>query len=191
MSAQHWQPIDISKVFLPDLHTWLAGQMTEEMPWLLVHADDGVIWGRREANGELTLSSNVSAITSRYPSIAVPLRIETLQQARIFGPAGELLIWRTVTGFSGRRIMDDQGVPADTWDEPHLLWGTRVMEAEKFTVLEERRQGPVHAVPFPAPARQRAALTVRHYVAPEEFDQATVTMSRLVQVGLAPAQAGG
>ncbi len=60
-------------------------------------------------------------------------------------------------------------------------------------MLEEGQQGPVHAVPFSVPPRLHAALTVRHYIEPEPEDcnQAAVTLSRLVQLGLYPAQAGG
>ena len=139
------------------------------------------------------ISSDVSDITARYPSISVPLRTETLLQARVFGPAGELLIWRTATGFAGRRIVDTPTVSPDIWDESHLLWGTRTMDAAGFSVLEEGQQGPVHAVPLLVPPRRRAALTVRHYVEPEPecYNQAVVTLSRLVQVGLYQAQTGG
>ncbi len=191
MNIQHWQGVDMREAFAPDLRGWLAQQMTQEMPWLLVHADDGVIWGRRAADGELLLSSDVPEIKARYPSTAVTLRVETLQQARVFGPAGELLVWRSEPGFAARRIMDGPNAPADAWEEPHLLWGRRVWEAAGFSVLEEGQQGPVHAVPFVAPAGRRAALTVRHYIQPDNQGQAVVTLSRLVQLGLLQAQAGG
>jgi len=51
-------------------------------------------------------------------------------------------------------------------------------------LLQEGQQGPQHAVPLPVPGRRRAALTVRHYVAPDEEGQAVVVLSRLRDLGL-------
>lgn len=192
MNIQHWQPVDVREDFSPDLRGWLAKHMTTEMPWLLVHAYDGVIWGRRAADNKVLLSSEVPEIKARYPSIEVTLRAETLQQARVFGPAGEVLVWRSEAGFTARRIMDGPHAPVDAWEEPHILWGRRIWEASGFCVLEEGQQGPLHAVPFVAPAGRRAALIVRHYIQPDNQGQAVVALSRLVQLGLLqkPGQEG-
>jgi len=186
MSEQLWREINSEEraQFLTAPRSWLASQMTPEMPWLLVHADDGVIWGWRQADGVLALSSEVAGLSARYPTLAVKLRQETLQQARVFGPAGEVLVWRSDNGFDGRRIMDGESLPAGAFHEQHLLWGGRVAGNESFTVLEEGSQGQVHAVPLPVPGRQRAALTVRHYAETDRQGQAAVVLSRLFDLGL-------
>lgn len=185
MSIQLWTPIEDLNGFEQDVRGWLATHMSADMPWLLVHADDGVIWGRREPDGSLLLSSDVFAQKKRYPAIAVELRALTLQQCRIFGKGGEVLIWRESSQFRGRIVRNDSATEVDLWDEQHLLWGTRVVEErEGFSLLEEGQQGPQHAVPIAIPRDRRAALTVRHYVEQDENGQAVVVMSRLVDLGL-------
>ncbi len=100
MSDARWTPVQPGAEFLKDARGWLGQRMTEGMPWLLVHADDGVIWGKRMEDGQLALSSDVFDSQAQYPAIAVELRGPTIQQARIFGEAGELLVWRTEDGFA-------------------------------------------------------------------------------------------
>ncbi|GIK72745.1 MAG: CRISPR-associated protein [Chloroflexota bacterium] len=185
MSTQLWTPIKDLNGFEQDARHWLATHMSADMPWLLVHADDGVIWGRREPNGSLLLSSDVFAQKKRYPAIAVELRALTLQQCRIFGKGGELLIWREGSQFCGRAVRNDNAAKVDSWDEQHLLWGTRVVEEQQgFSLFEEGQQGPQHAISIAVPRNRRAALTVRHYVEQDEHGQAVVVMSRLVDLGL-------
>jgi CRISPR-associated protein (TIGR03984 family) len=191
MSAQRWEQVEIDETFTSEPRNWLAARMSEGMAWLLAHADDGVIWGRMQPDGALILSSDVAELPPKYPAIAVGLRAKTLQQARIFGPAGELLVWRAGNGFRGRCIMDGGDAPADAWQEQHLLWGMRAMAAADFTVLQEGQQGPVHAVPLSVPGGKRAALTVRHYVDSGDQNQAVVSVSRLVRLGLHETQGGG
>lgn len=189
MSRRLWEPVDIADAFRSGVRGWLAARMIEGMDWLLVHADDGVIWGRREPDGTLLLSSDVFDDRSQYPAIAVELRVETLQQARIFGPAGELLVWREGAGFRGRSIMDGER-SENAWHEQHILWGAASKQMTGFTLLEEGQQGPQHAVPLAVPARRRTALTVRHYVEPDDRGQAAIIFSRLVNLGLFEFQKG-
>lgn len=184
MSEPLWKPIDDLSSLEKDVRSWLARRMSEDMPWLLVHADDGVIWGRRQPDGRLLLSSDVFDLKSRYPTIAVELRPETLQQMRIFGKAGELLIWRDEGRFQGRSIMDGDVQWGDAWQEQHLLWGTSIEQREGFSLLREGQQGSQHAIPIGVSGTQRAALSVRHYVQSDEYGQALVGLSRLVRVGL-------
>ena len=177
----------ITEEFFSDLRGWLAAKTTPEMMWLLVHADDGVIWGRLESDEQLILSSDAFSDKGRYPEIAVDLRVETLQQARIFGPAGELLIWRNGNGFDTRLLADGPNKPEESYEELHLLWGqgTKRIFQQDFTLLEEGQQGPCHAVPLTVEGNRRPALKVRHYVDYDDDGQAFVYLSRLVDLVVA------
>ncbi len=192
MNTSLWQPVEEIAGLEADVRGWLAGRMSEGMPWLLVHADDGVIWGRRQPDGSLLLSSDVFDFKSRYPAIAVELRAPTIQQARLFGKEGELLIWREGMRLRGRIIRDGEAAPDTAWQEQHLLWGiAHGQPVEGFTLLVEGKQGPQQAVPLAVSGRQRAALTVRHYVAADEDGRAAIVLSRLVDLGLYTPQTGG
>jgi CRISPR-associated protein (TIGR03984 family) len=185
---KRWQEEPVDESFLKQPRAWLAKNMSDKMPWLLAHADDGVIWGKRQSDGSLKLSSDVFNDEKKYPSVAVPLSAKTLQQARIFGPAGEILIWRTDNGFAARRI-DESSTPAQNTlpDEWHLLWGEPDFREcrDGFCLFIEGQQGLRHALPVgqnPPPANQRAKLCVRHYVAHDNEGQAYIAMSRLVNL---------
>lgn len=184
MNSERWQPVTVDKIFGKDPRAWLTRFMNTEMPWLLAHADDGVIWGKLQDDGVLKLSSDVYNNINKYPALAVPLRAETLQQVRLFGPASELFLWRSDSGFAARMISDGSFVPDDAFEESHLLWGDRECEIrEGFTTLVEGQMGLTHAPPVIRRIRdQRAALIVRHYVDYDEQDQAYVYLSRLVSL---------
>lgn len=176
--------VTVDDAFLTDPRKWLAAFARAEMPWLLAHADDGVIWGRWESKGMLKLSSDVFADPNQYPAIAVKLSAQTLQQARVFGPAGELLAWRSENGFAARLIEDGSQLPLDALhDEKHLLWGPGTGEIrEGFALLQEGQQGLQHAPPKSPPANGRLALIVRHYVDYDDQGQAYISLSRLVDL---------
>ena len=168
------------------LRAWLAGQMNEQRPWLLAHADDGVIWGKRQPDGKLLLSSDVFDDPARYPSVAVKLRIETLQEARIFGPGGEVRLWRTDEGFAARLLTDD-GIGLEALpDESHLLWHqgrpVEVRPEAGFALLREGARGQRHAPPLIPQGRQRPRLVVKHYVDYDSEGQAYIALSRLVNL---------
>jgi CRISPR-associated protein (TIGR03984 family) len=185
MNGQGWREIAADDTFVTDPRQWLASYAREDMPWLLAHADDGVIWGQREGDGTLSLSSDAFADPNRHPAIAVPLRAQTLQQVRVFGPGGELLVWRTQNGFAARLIEDGPQPPPDALpDEGYLLWslGGIVETREGFTLLQEGQQGLRHALPITPPIRSRPALVVRHYLDYDDEGQAYVCLSRLVDL---------
>lgn len=184
MNAQFWTSIEDLTGFSQDARNWLTAHVSADMPWLLIHADDGVIWGRREPNGNLLLSSDVFDRRNRHPAIAVELRTMTIQQCRVFGRGGELLIWREGPQFRGRAIQDQDTKDVDLQDEQHLLWGNPVEERQGFSLLEEGQQGPKHAVPIVVPRNCRASLTVRHYIGRDDHGQAAVLVSRLLGLGL-------
>jgi CRISPR-associated protein (TIGR03984 family) len=189
MNGKHWKDvtteITIDEAFEKDPRGWLAYQgVQHKLSRLLAHADDGVIWGRLVDDGTLKLSGDVFSEPQTYSAVAVPLRIETLQQVRLFGTLGELFIWKTQSGFKGRLIKDDSDDTEDTYEETHLLWGTCPRETrEGFTLLVEGQRGLRHAPPLEPPSNgHRVVLKVRHYIDFDEEDQAYVAMSRLVNL---------
>lgn len=91
MSAFDIRPIDVDENFRRAPDAWLTEQAQHHgLHFLLAHADDGVIWGRVDNDG-LHTSHRIAAQSPQ-------LRAVTLQQCRLFGPAGELLVWRDQTG---------------------------------------------------------------------------------------------
>lgn len=159
---------------------WMVAQAQQlSLRYLLAHADDGVIWGRIDNNG-LHTSYGIAPASP-------PLRASTLQQARLFGPAGELLLWRDDNGWSARFVADIPGNDDDVIDEDQILWGNTV-EATKdsFTLVREGSQGMHHAVPVVVTAEQlkhhQLRLCVRHYITENEDGEASITLSRLVNL---------
>ena len=183
MNSDLCKPVTVDETFATDPRAWLARCMSADMPWLLAHADDGVIWGKQLDDGTLKLSSDVFSDPHEYPSLAVSLRAETLQQVRLFGKGGELLLWRTDKGFAARQIDDSPTVPPEAFEQNHLLWGKGVKEKDGFSCLIEGRRGFVHALPVDGLlANGRVALIVRHYLDYDDQDQAYVCLSRLVDL---------
>jgi CRISPR-associated protein (TIGR03984 family) len=111
---------------------------------------------------------------------------KTLQQARLFGCEGEILIWRMENELTARRLLEGQGDETGYLDVEQLLWGDRVEKPlDDFVLLREGEQGLRHAPPIkvagnPGP---EACLIVRNYLAYEEdTGQAYVSLSRLVDL---------
>lgn len=173
------QAVVLSPEFDADLATWFVKQAKDGMRFFLAHADDGVIWGRVEGE-RLTFAGDSHPET---PETKVKLRKETLQRARLFGPSGELYVWRVDSGFRGRLIADGESVSDDCIPDCYWLWGTlgdKGREADGFTLLVEGKQGLRHAPPITGLSKeQRAMLTVRHYVEYDAHDQAYIVGSRL------------
>lgn len=173
------QTIDLAKGFEPNLSDWLAVRAREyHLSYLLAHADDGVIWGRVDSDG-LRTSHSVA------PDISPELRPETLQHCRLFGPAGELLVWRDGNRWRARLAADGDCPAEDRFDEDQLLWGTGVEDRPgSFTLLRDGAQGLRHAVPIPVNEQQvgrhEVRLRVRHYLSYDADGQARVSLSRLV-----------
>ena len=167
------EPQPIGDEFQTDPAAWFVGQARDGMAILLAHADDGVIWGEVR-DGALVLAG------SAFPRVAVLLRASTLQQARLFGPTGELRVWRDEkNGFCGVLIRDEES--DEVIAEEQWLWGTRDSEPrEKFTLLREGSQGMLHAPPLDELRHnERAVLKVRHYITADEQGVATIQLSRL------------
>jgi len=149
---------------------------SHNLRWLLAHADDGVIWGELRADG-LHLSGDI------FPAISPPLRAGTLQQARLFAPQAELLLWKDDTGWRGRLLRDGAGENGEYYDETHWLWGTPEGQSQDgFVMLREGKEGLRHAPPLPQGTRFPARLQVRHYLAYDPDGQAYIAYSRLVAI---------
>lgn len=97
-----------------DTHAWLDGQ-DQRLLWLLAHTYAGVIWGKREATG-WTLSSDFP----EQPALVA----ESLLEMRVFGPVGEVFVWRDGATFRARAIFDDDAGQLDVVDEVQMLWGS-------------------------------------------------------------------
>lgn len=186
MGDQLWKAVPVGDEFNYDPKGWLAKHANETMPWLLVHADDGVIWGKYK-DDSLVLSGEVFDDPYEHPTLAVELRAVTIQQARLFGPGGELLVWRSRDGFEARKILDDNLDAENVIDEAYLLWhrpGERkkLIPVGDFTLLQEGEQGNRHAPPLKSVGNRRPCIHVRHYIDYDGQDQAYIALSRLVEL---------
>lgn len=176
-------PVTIDTSFLTDPGTWLLAwyknAQNPEMPYLLAHTDDGVVWGIIE-KGVLNLSSQ-----QQWQAVSRQAQLTgmKIQQLRLFGPAGELFFWRVEEGvFNGRYLTDAPTPPTDSYEEYHLLWGEGVETGGKFTLLRDGEQELYHAPPLPQARGRRVRLKVRHYIEYDARQQAYVGLSRLVDL---------
>lgn len=164
--------------FNDDLRTWLAQEAQKRaLPWLLAHSDDGVNWGKVES-ARLLISHDY------FADLAPPLLAETLQQVRLFGPEGELLLWPIDGQWQGRFLAETAA--GQTLTTHYLLWGDRCEQkaADNFLLLAEGAEGLRHGLPFPVegnfdPQTQRVALQIEHYLAYDDDGQAYIAASRL------------
>lgn len=171
-----------------DLRGWLTQQAAmlaqasaDKRCWLLGHCDDGVIWGELR-DDRLHLSCEAFPVQR-----GLSLRWITLQQARLFGESGELLLWRGPQGWQATLRRDDQGESIEYIDEEHLLWGNVSHNSnDGFMQIVEGQQGIMHAPPLataPSEATQkqaRARLKVRHYLGEDDTGVVRIVGSRLI-----------
>jgi CRISPR-associated protein (TIGR03984 family) len=184
------EPSQIPPDFTRDSGEWLAHRFSRflgenEIGYALIHADDGVIWGRL-AGGRLEVPN---------PDDWVPaLRTGTVQQCRVFGRQGELFIWRESEGeWRGRELFDEKP-PYEVITENHILWGNRAKPVnDGFTPIFEEGLGLHQVVPlavtpsdFGRDDKLRVMLTVGHYLSEDEDGQCIVVCSRLKEIGLRP-----
>ena len=183
MNKPHCQPLQDSTAITDtgsSLYDWLQSKAKQyQLKYLLAHADDGVIWGLFD-NAKLTIANQVFTEFS-FP----PLRLSTLQQCRIFGQQGEVLLWKDGEKCKARFIED---LTAEKIEERQILWGTHGKKQNNFTLLWDGSQGLKHAVPFTdidlngerlvKPVR----LIVHHYIDYNEDGLASIYLSRLVDL---------
>lgn len=173
-----------------NLKDWLEAQAQQhQLTYLLAHADDGVIWGHFH-QGYLCTSN---CVLRQSP----PLRMETLQQCRIFGPAGEILLWKVDGSWKAGLVTNAN---TETIEEKQLLLGTHgeIHASEGFTVLWDGAQGLKHAVPFTQikfqenqKLAQSLHLLVHHYIHYDQDGLARITLSRLVDFATDSTAKGG
>lgn len=168
-----------------DLSNWLelqAPSVSAEIPYILAHADDGVIWGRFD-NGKLITANEVFI----KPDFDFPqLRLSTLQQCRVFGKKGQVLLWK----YNGEKwkwhFIED--LADEKIEERQILWGTHGERRGKFTLLWDGSQGLKHAVPLSIitggdrKLDKPVRLVVYHYIKYNEDDLARIVLSRLVDL---------
>ncbi len=165
---------------------WLSQQIhAHKLKYLLAHTDDGVIWGRLDGE-ELIISHDVA------PKYSPPLRAETLQTARLFAHAGELLAWRDEAGeWVGRLIAEATPGATAEWaeafEEQQVLLGTNAKPLERgFALMSEGSQGLFHVIPLnPGQIDEQTRtlrLVVRHYLKADNYGFVRVSASRLISL---------
>lgn len=168
-----------------------APEGATELVWALAHCDDGVTWGRYDSGVRAWRLGNQVA-----PEVSPPIRSETLQELRLFGEGGEVLIWRTDAGLQGRVLREasptadrsDEVNPHRPSDESRVLRGTRVVADcdHAFTHIGDGT-GAEQVLPLAANNEQlrdaKVRLDVRHYY---EVDGGTgvirIAVTRLVKL---------
>lgn len=177
------------------LIAWIEKQAEEwQLDYLLAHAEDGVIWGQFD-NSKLTTADEI--FDKDFFGVDLPaLRLSTLQQCRIFGEKGEILLWQTESGWESRLIQDDPEV--DHIQEWQVLWGTQKETGENggdgekdgFTLLSDGSQELKHAVPLTGITFKQdrkklyrpIRLLVHHYIDYDDSGIARIFLSRLVSL---------
>lgn len=174
---------------------WLLGEgenlipeETSGLKWALAHCDDGVTWGRYEA--EVWHFGNQVA-----PEVSPSIRPKSLLELRLFGEEVEVLIWRTDAGFRGRILREDASASStDTndflrpTDEPRILRGIQVIASLNHNFTHVRDQtGAEQVVPLAVTTEQlrsgRVRLVVRHfYEADATTGAVRIAASRLVTI---------
>ncbi|GAA6618076.1 CRISPR-associated protein Csx19 [Scytonema sp. NUACC26] len=197
------QDISTENIFHKNDNTlidWLEKSAEEyKLNYLLAHAEDGVIWGRFDRN-KLTTAEQVfyqPNFDVNFPK----LRLQTLQQCRIFGEQGEILLWRTDRGWKSRLVQNNSNV--EHIKEVQILWGTQKEkgkngqdgEKDGFTLLSDGSQGLKHAVPLTVISSyfnqekkklyRPVHLVINHYINYDEYTGiGQIFLSRLVSLEL-------
>lgn len=176
-------PVDADILNTATLYNWLSHYAADD-DMLLAHAIDGVIWGR-VSNGQ------PQPLTSHHidHKISPELRVETLQQLRLFNAERELYLWRDGDGWQARYANEfpDENTQA-VLEEYHILWGTKgTLKKHGFTLLEDGSQGLRHIIPIDASGVNekniRACMRIHHYLSDNSKTHETrITYSRLAGI---------
>lgn len=179
------------------LYHWLQAKAKEyQLQYLLAHADDGVIWGKFDKDGNLTTANPPKDLfpdaEELFPQWKLPmLRSHTLQQCRIFSENTEVMLWKVGQNWKARSIEDKHLSDKDYIPEDQILWGTQSeveLKEQGFTLVSDGSQGLKHAVPltginFKGKDDRPLRLKVRHYI---DYDKdngvAIIYLSRLVKL---------
>lgn len=178
--------------------SWLLGKDGSAPPeeahglrWALAHCDDGVTWGRFDAEQQVwRLGSDVA------PKISPQVRAESLQEVRFFSEAREVLIWRAGRDLYGRVLQDGDRMsrPGATSsslrpsDESRILRGVSAITQYEhdFTHVGDHT-GSEQVLPLAVTTDQlrtgRVRLAARHYFESDsETGVARVAATRLVKL---------
>jgi CRISPR-associated protein (TIGR03984 family) len=179
---------------------WFAGvdkakapEGAPDLKFALAHCDDGVTWAKWDADGNRWRTGHEA-----NPKVSPPVRRETLQELRLFGEAGEVLIWRTEEGLCGRGLWDREEAtdPEKPWGplppagEDRILRGDFVREksAEGFSYIADRA-GAEQVIPLEVSKKdlenRRVRLQVRHYFQRDEQNTGAVRVAATRLVGIA------
>lgn len=157
-----------------DVITWLR-ERAVAYEFLLAHCDGGVVWGRVDKDALVT-----------HPGAERIFTMSMLQEARLFGAAAELHVWRVSgTKFRARELCDGRGDDfVQSYDEAYLLWGDHCEKQDNgFSLLADGAQGLRHWVPVTVSDRRSIAslrLSVRHYLRERKNGALQPAASRLV-----------
>jgi CRISPR-associated protein (TIGR03984 family) len=186
MSKQSCQHLDVDSIIdSQSLISWLKQKANEfHLKYLLAHAEDGVIWGYFQ-DDKLNIAHSIFPEVLEFPE----LRLLTLQQCRVFGEPGEILLWQTDKGLKARLIQDDDNTEKLP-DEVQIILGTQGTEKDGFTLLSDGQQGLKHAVPLTGiqfdhkekTQHRPVRLLVRHYIDYNDAGVARIFLSRLVSL---------
>ncbi len=167
----------IGEAFANDPFGWLHKQaLTLDLPWLLIHTEEGPLWGRCDKETGLSTSDHA------FPAFQLKGIEKTLIELRLFGQNGEMLVWRTEADFTARLLMDGPSGGDNTLEELCLLWGVPEQSRSGYTLMSEGERGLRHAIPLVVPKNGRAGLRVRHYLHEDEEGQLFIAGSRLVDL---------
>ena len=181
MNMNIHQPIEIPTGFNESPLAAIGELMqNHELEYALAIEDDGITLGKRQKDG--TLATKTPAFLTDGP--------HKIQQLYLFGPTGQILIWRKDEGFCISRIDDQQLPPNDEYglvshyDDIHMLWGNaaETQPADTFTMMQEADRGFRFWIPLTIEPPQQAGLVVRHYLQQDEDGQCYVPYSRLVDI---------
>jgi len=195
-------PLPLDSAACQQYLAWLLGEKEATEPkgatglvWALAHSDDGVTWGRHDTSAKVWRLGNQAV-----PEVSPHIRPEALQELRLFGEAGEVLIWRTDAGLRGRMLLDaasgaDRSNDSDSLrasDESRILRGDHVIQQceHGFSHVGDRT-GAEQVLPLDVTKEQLQAaqvrLEVRHYY---ESDADTGAV-RIAATRLVTLTAGG
>jgi CRISPR-associated protein (TIGR03984 family) len=177
------------------LQSWLKQQAQNyQLLYLLAHAEDGVIWGRFDLETRRLTTARAVFPEEHFPK----LRLNTLQQCRIFGEAGEVLLWNSNSKWRSRLILRSKvselvaQKQIGLIPESQILWGTQGELNGNFTLLSDGSQGLKHAVPIAVEESyfrkdnkqlyRPVRLKVHHYFCYDSDGLARIYLSRLVDL---------
>ncbi|CAG1004520.1 hypothetical protein ANRL4_03453 [Anaerolineae bacterium] len=163
-----------------NLGEWLSTQAVQYgSNYLLAHTDDGVIWGKFDLRGELSLSQTQQGALQQM----------TLQTLRLFGDHAEVMLWRVEDDRWEACVLCEVDKDPDflqAFDENQMLWGTDATPlGDGFTQMSDGAQGLRHTVPLEVTGKydekhRPLRLQVRHYLKEDDFGVVYIAASRLV-----------